>query len=85
MLINIGGYVMKIEVKDDYKVIIDGFKIDGYLEKEKTCSKCKFTLVYYEDFDAYFCPKCNEWKEAKCSDPTCSYCTNRPDKPLPHK
>lgn len=51
------------------KVIIDDFEFDGQIEQEKLCSKCKFNLVYYDDFDAWFCPKCNNWIESKCSDP----------------
>ncbi|WP_397539108.1 hypothetical protein [Rummeliibacillus pycnus] len=76
---------MKIEVKDDDKVVIDGFEFYGHIEQEQFCSKCEFNLVYNEDFDAYFCPKCNYWNEAQCSDPDCEYCPNRPEKPLPHK
>jgi ribosomal protein L37AE/L43A len=49
---------MKIEEKDD-KVLIDDFEIDGHIDEKRCCSNCKFNLVYYEDFDAYFCPNCN--------------------------
>jgi hypothetical protein len=75
---------MKIEEKDD-KVIIDDFEIDGHIDEDRCCSNCKFNLVYYEDFDAYFCSKCNYWTESKCSDPDCNYCPQRPEKPLPNK
>jgi hypothetical protein len=75
---------MKIEEKDD-KVLIDDFEIDGHIDEKRCCSNCKFNLVYYEDFDAYFCPNCNYWTESKCSDADCEYCPNRPEKPLPHK
>lgn len=64
------------------KVIIDNFEFYGQIEQDMYCTKCKFNLVYYDDFDAYFCPKCNRWTESKCSDPTCKYCPNRPEKPL---
>lgn len=50
-----------------------------------TKTKAVLILVYYEDFDAYFCAQCNNWTESKCSDPDCTYCPNRPEKPLPHK
>ncbi|MGF6949849.1 putative RNA-binding Zn-ribbon protein involved in translation (DUF1610 family) [Neobacillus sp. B4I6] len=76
---------MKIEVKDDDKVIIDDFEFYGHIDQKQRCSNCKFNLVYYEDFDAYFCPKCNYWTESKCSDLVCEYCPNRPEKPLPLK
>lgn len=75
---------MKIEVKDDL-VIIDGFEIYGHVDQGKSCSKCKFHLVYYEKYDSYFCPNCNSWTESKCSDPDCEYCQHRPIKPLLQK
>ncbi|MCE4048833.1 MULTISPECIES: hypothetical protein [Bacillaceae] len=74
--------MMKIEEKDDL-VIIDGIEIDGSIDMEQHCKKCQHNLVYYEDYDAYFCPSCNEWTEVKCEDPNCSYCPKRPEKPLP--
>lgn len=75
---------MKIEEKDDF-VIINGYEIDGFIDKIKHCSECKNSLIYYEDFDAYFCPNCNSWTEDKCKDSSCFYCPNRPEKPLPFK
>lgn len=72
-----------MEIKEeDGKVIIDHFELYGQIEREKYCSTCKFNLVYYDDFDTYFCPKCNNWIESKCSDPNCKYCPNRTEKPL---
>ncbi|WML48750.1 hypothetical protein RCG23_00990 [Neobacillus sp. PS3-34] len=73
---------MNLKVTDD-SVIIDGYEIEGFIDKELCCNKCSTSLVYYEDFDAYFCPKCNLWTEAACDDPDCIYCPNRPEKPLP--
>ncbi|MGY3188992.1 hypothetical protein [Lysinibacillus sp. TE18511] len=74
-----------MKITEDYgKVMIDDFEFYGEIKQEK-CSKCKFNLVYYDDFDSYFCPKCNSWIESKCSDPTCKYCSNRPETPLTHK
>lgn len=67
------------------KVIIDGFEFYGQIEQNKFCSQCKSNVVYYDDFDAYFCPKCNSWTNSKCSDPHCKYCANRPEKPLSSK
>jgi hypothetical protein len=76
---------MKIEVKDDDKLIISDFEFYGHIDQNQSCSDYKCNLIYYEDFDAYFCPQCNNWTESKCSDPDCTYCPNRPEKPLPHK
>lgn len=67
------------------KVIIDDFEFYGHIEQDKFCPQCKFNLVYYDDFDTYFCPKCNSWTEAKCSDTHCNYCPNRAEQPLPSK
>ncbi|XRG80388.1 hypothetical protein V5E38_08825 [Rossellomorea sp. GAMAL-10_SWC] len=75
---------MKIEEKDDY-VIIDGYEIDGFIDKKQQCSKCNNSLIHYEDFEAFFCPNCNAWTEEKCMDPSCYYCPNRPENPLPFK
>ncbi|AMO33817.1 hypothetical protein J2D69_10340 [Lysinibacillus sphaericus] len=63
------------------KVMIDDFEFYGEMKQDK-CSKCKCNLLYYDDFDAYFCPKCNSWTESTCSDPTCKYCSSRPETPL---
>lgn len=44
-----------MEIKEeDGKVIID--QLYGQIEREKYCSTCKFNLVYYDNFDTYFCP-----------------------------
>lgn len=75
---------MKIKTKAD-KVNINDFEFYGYIDWKQFCSNCKFCLVYYEDFDAYFCPKCNRWTESKCSDPSCKYCPNRLEVPLPNR
>lgn len=72
---------MKIEEKFG-KVIIDRFEFYGQIEERKFCSVCKFNLVYYDAFDTYFCPKCNNWTESKCVEPNCKCCSNRPEKPL---
>lgn len=75
---------MKIKEVDG-KVRIDDFEFYGQIQQAKYCSTCKFNLVYYDDFDTYFCPRCNRWIESKCSDPTCNYCSTRPEKPLSDK
>ena len=69
----------------DGKVIIDGFEFYGQIDQSKSCSQCKSNLVYYDDFDTYFCFIFNSWTESKCSDPHCKYCPNRPEQPLPAK
>jgi hypothetical protein len=48
-----------------------------------TCSTIQQNdLKYSEDWDAWYDPKENVWVEDKCSDPTCTYCAGRPERPL---
>jgi hypothetical protein len=42
----------------------------------------KTLMVYSEEWDAFYNPDTNEWTESKCDDPTCHYCTGRPERPL---
>jgi hypothetical protein len=35
---------------------------------------------YDSDFDAYYCPVRGTWLENVCSDPTCEFCSVRPEK-----
>lgn len=62
-------------------VDIDGFEFEGY-ESHFLCNICGSYQVFYTKYDSFFCPKCNIWLEAKCDDPECIHCANRPDKPL---
>ena len=71
---------MKI-IEEDDKVIIDGEAIEGFVADD-VCSKCGTKQIYYEKYDAYFCPTCNQWLENTCPDPKCDFCTKRPSKPL---
>ncbi|WP_456278493.1 hypothetical protein [Bacillus sp. AK128] len=66
-------------------VSINGFEFEGHIDEDQSCTDCHHFLIYSDEFDAYFCPNCNEWIESKCSDPTCFYCPKRPDQPLPKK
>lgn len=61
---------------------IDGFKIEGWAD-DSLCETCGNKRIYFDTFDAFFCAQCNIWLESNCSDPTCEYCRNRPNKPLP--
>lgn len=73
---------MKIyENRNKRRVGINGMKIGGCILKQ-ICSVCRKNLVYYDKFDADFCPSCNEWKQEKCSDMNCHHCSTRPTKPL---
>ena len=46
---------------------------------DKTC--CQETKKYSEEYDCFYCDTCNKWTEDKCDDPTCEYCTTRPETP----
>lgn len=70
------------EDEEKYIVYIDGFEVEGFI-CESFCKKCSHFQIYYERFDAYFCPQCNEWSEPKCGNPACEYCSQRPPQPLP--
>lgn len=70
------------ENKDEGKVFIDEIVINGFVD-EKFCPKCQTNKAYFDDYDSYFCPNCNVWLESQCSDPTCEFCSERPNKPLP--
>lgn len=37
---------------------------------------------YSEEWDAFYNEETNEWLESTCDDPTCHYCTDRPERPL---
>ena len=52
------------------------------MSKLRRCVIHKIRLAYNSEFDCYYCSKCNDWKEPKCSDLECHFCTKRPEKPL---
>ena len=54
--------------------------LNGSLSIEQ-CTECKGPLLYFEEYDAVCCPRCNTWRDPKCSDANCSFCPRRPEKP----
>ena len=38
-------------------------------------------VPYSQMYDSYYCAECNKWLDEKCTDATCCYCSERPDKP----
>jgi hypothetical protein len=72
--VNIAEDVTKGEVTIRDRVI------QGLILDEKC--ECGSEKVYYEKYDAKFCPKENKWLENGCSDPGCDYCKSRPKTPL---
>ena len=63
-------------------VVVDGLSVPGFLVPETACASCGSQLVHHDTFDARFCPGCNVWLESRCADPTCSFCSARPELPL---
>lgn len=82
--LNIAG--MPKHITEDSKqgiVTINERKISGWISDDARCSTCGASRIYYDDFDAFFCPECNAWLEGVCGDRDCLYCKSRPDTPLP--
>jgi hypothetical protein len=71
-----------IQDRDAGVVIIDGYRIDGWVD-ERRCDRCDGQRIYAETHDAFFCPRCNVWLDRTCSDPYCEFCGGRPAEPLP--
>ena len=74
-----------IEDVDKGAVTIDGIiTIEGQVMDidDAKCHKCHSVVIYYDRYDAYFCAYCDIWLEKKCGDPSCVYCTKRPERPL---
>ena len=42
---------------------------------------CDHEKKYCPKHDAYYCVVCDVWLEKKCSDKTCQFCHERPDRP----
>lgn len=57
LIVKIGGSLNSI--KTDTAVIIKGIEIQGFIDEENFCPICSTNQIYYENFDSYFCPKCN--------------------------
>lgn len=73
------------ENKVKAEVTINREVIKGFID-EKNCSACQIAIVYYEYYDALFCPNCNEWLEPNCEDKDCPHhCDLRPPAPLSTK
>jgi len=50
---------MKIH-ENKTNVIINGVTIKGHVDNE-ICEECGANQIYSESYNAFFCPKCNEW------------------------
>ena len=64
-----------IDVDEQGMVWINAMIIGNVLEGVHDL--CGTREVYYDLYDASFCPKCNLWLENACGDPHCDYCSIR--------
>ena len=55
----------------------------GFERRRDYCNRCEERLLMSDEFDALYCGRCNRWIESTCSDPRCSYCSKRPERPVP--
>lgn len=55
--------------------------IRGRTITNEDCIVCCSRLRYSKKYGALYCPTCDAWRSAKCSDHDCWACNNRPDKP----
>ncbi|MDE4086240.1 MULTISPECIES: hypothetical protein [unclassified Planococcus (in: firmicutes)] len=57
-------------------------KFINWMDVHTFCHTCMDPLTFDNEFDASYCASCNEWREERCSDISCEYCENRPERPL---
>jgi hypothetical protein len=48
---------------------------------EEAANALEQVTAYNAEYDAYYNPKTNEWIDSRCLDPSCEYCTIRPNRP----
>jgi hypothetical protein len=56
-------------------------RIEGW-RLERACLECGGETVYYLDYAATCCLRCNRWITLHCPDPDCDQCRCRPERPL---
>lgn len=70
----VGVIEKESELKSPTPVIV----ISKYRKKCSSCGSVKYK--YSEQYDAYYCPQCGNWKESMCMTRNCEFCKNRPDR-----
>jgi hypothetical protein len=75
------GNMIEVYEDDNSIVHIGDKELFGFIS-DRLCNICSSKLIHFDDFDALFCPQCNEWAETKCSDHGCNFCKNRPERPI---
>ena len=75
---------MDIRWSEEENIIYIGdHKIYCYPMGNEVCQVCGFPKMYYEEYDALFCPVCNIWFDEGCGNADCEFCGNRPAFPVP--
>jgi hypothetical protein len=50
--------------------------------KGSSCQVCRRSILWFDaNWDAEYCPICDEWRRDPCGDPHCEYCSRRPERP----
>ncbi|WP_298273489.1 hypothetical protein [Geobacter sp.] len=49
---------------------------------QEICKSCGTRLEFDPNYDALFCPMCNEWRDELCGKKSCEFCGKRPEKPV---
>jgi hypothetical protein len=71
------------EDRERQAVEIDGVEFAGFIT-ESPCSKCGDLQIYYDAYDEYFCPTCNDWMHPSSNDSGWAQFP-KPERPLPIK
>ncbi len=53
----------------------------GTLRFRHFCERHNINTEYSRQYDAYYCPSCNCWREPVCGNPDCEFCNQRPPTP----
>jgi predicted RNA-binding Zn-ribbon protein involved in translation (DUF1610 family) len=76
------GEKINLSTNEECMKEIERLVEDRKKSRTKNCTTCNSVIIRNNKFDAYYCKNCNEWKEKKCMDSSCKFCSVRPEKPL---
>ena len=61
---------------------IEALTVDSIKPTYEEAHTCLGSPKYNQKHDANYCPKCDSWLEKVCDDINCSFCKDRPEKPI---
>lgn len=67
-------------IDDSTVTMTNGATIEGWTTVHR-CGNCGSRGVYYLDYAAVFCPRCNDWLTVDCKEEGYR-CVARPERPL---